>query len=200
MIYFFILFILLTFSIYPEGFITLWPPEKFETERLYLRKPVIEDVVSIFEQYAQDPEVTKFLTWQPHQSINESKLFLRRCSRVWQEGTSFPWVMIRKSDNQLLGMIEIVGIDHAGALIGFVLSQNYWGLGYMTEAVKALIEWCLKQQNIFRVWAFCDVENIASIRVLEKSGMQREGILRRWIKLPQLGQKPRDCYCYSLVK
>ena len=99
-----------------------------------------------------------------------------------------------------MGMIEIVGIDHAGVLIGFVLAKPYWGQGYMTETLKVLIEWCLQQPNIYRVWAFCDVENTSSARVLQKAGMQKEGILRRWIKLPHLDQKPRDCFCYSVVK
>jgi RimJ/RimL family protein N-acetyltransferase len=178
----------------------LRPPKRFETERLYLRRPVIEDATSIFEQYAQDKEVTKYLTWKPHQSIKDTSKFLKRCSKAWKEGTSFPWAIVRKSDNHLLGMIEIVAIDHAGALVGFVLAKRYWDSGYMTETLKAVIDWCLNQKRIFRVWAFCDVENRSSARVMEKAGMQREGILRRWIKLPQLGDKPRDCFCYSIVK
>ena len=176
------------------------PPEKFSTKRLFLRKPVIEDAVPIFENYAQDPEVTRFLTWKSHKSINETKFFIQRCEKVWEEGSAFPWSIVRKYDNQLLGMIEIVMIDHAGVNLGYVLARPFWGEGYMVEALRIITKWAINQNDIFRVWAFCDVENTTSARVLEKSGMDKEGILRRWIRLPQFGEIPRDCFCYSIVK
>ena len=176
------------------------PPENIFTERLFLRKPEIEDAVSIFEQYAQDAGVTQYLTWAPHQSISDTKIFLNRCISVWKEGTAFPWTIVRKSDKQLLGMIEIVRIDHSGINLGYVLARPFWGNGYMTESLKEIINWALRQDDMFRVWAICDVENIASTRVMEKSGMQREGVLRRWLKLAHFGDTPRDCYCYSIVK
>ncbi len=70
----------------------------------------------------------------------------------------------------------------------------------MTEAVKAIVDWVLKQESIHRVWAFCDVENLASARVLEKVGMQREGVLRRWMIHPNVSDEPRDCYCYAITR
>ena len=176
------------------------PPEIISTERLLLRKPEMEDAVAIFELYAQDPEVTRYLTWAPHQSIRDTNLFLQRCINVWHVGTAFPWTIVRKADNQLLGMIEIVGIDHSGINLGYVLAKKFWGNGYMTESLKTIIYWALSQDDIFRIWAICDVENTASVRVLENSGMQQEGVLRRWVKLAHFGDLPRDCYCYSIVK
>jgi RimJ/RimL family protein N-acetyltransferase len=176
------------------------PPIKFETKRLYLRKPLLSDAVPIFEQYAQEKEVTKYLTWQPHKNLKETKEFLKRCVNVWKEGSAFPWSIIRKDDQQFLGMIEIVGIDHSGVNVGYVLAKKYWGKGYIPEALKTIIKWAFEQDEIYRVWAFCDMENLASVRALEKSGMQREGILRKWIKLPHISEVPRDCYSYSIVK
>ncbi|MCI0650822.1 MAG: GNAT family N-acetyltransferase [Planctomycetes bacterium] len=70
----------------------------------------------------------------------------------------------------------------------------------MPEALRPLVEWALGQVAIHRVWAFCDVDNLASARVLEKLGMEREGILRRWFVHPNVSAFPRDCYSYSLVK
>ena len=119
---------------------------------------------------------------------------------VWKEGTAFPWAIIRKTDQQFLGMIEIVAIDHAGVNVGYVLAKKFWGKGYIPEALKAIINWAFLQEEIFRVWAFCDTENIASAKVLEKAGMQQEGILRRWLKLSNISEIPRDCYSYSIVK
>jgi RimJ/RimL family protein N-acetyltransferase len=175
------------------------PPEILETDRLRLRRPVVEDAKAIFSQYAQDPEVTKYLTWRPHQRIETVHEFLRVGLIAWDEGNSFQWVIVRKQDDQLIGMIGIRPAEHKLEM-GYVLARSYWGNGYMTEAVKALIDWALAQEDIYRVWAVCDVDNIASSRVMERAGMKREGILRRWSLHPTLSDEPRDSYCYAITK
>ena len=176
------------------------PPAFLNSDRLILRKPVMEDSASIFDLYAQDREVTRYLTWTPHQSLSDTKNFVRRCVKSWEEGVAFPWTIIRKSDSQLLGMIEITAIDHSGANLGFVLARKFWKNGYMSEALKLIIDWALSQNDIYRIWAICDIENSDSKSVLERCGMQCEGILRRWLKLPQFGKIPRDFFCYSMIK
>lgn len=175
------------------------PPEFLETLRLRLRPPVMEDAPAIFEQYAQDAEVTRYLVWPPHRDIAETREFLRHCERVWRKGSAFPWAILRKEDHRLMGMIE-ARINEHGVNLGYALAKVFWGNGYMPEAIQALVDWALRQPEIYRVWAFCDVENHSSARVLEKSGMQREGLLKRWFKLPNRSPEPRDCYCYAKTK
>lgn len=150
------------------------PPRTLETQRLSLRQPVIQDAASIFEQYAQDPKVTKYIGWQPHKSIAVTNEFINRCISVWADDSAFPYVLIRQEDAQLIGMLEI-RINNYKADLGYVLAKSEWGKGYMPEAVQTLTNWALAQDEIYRVWAFCDVENLASARVMEKVGMQREG-------------------------
>jgi ribosomal-protein-alanine N-acetyltransferase len=175
------------------------PPEIIETRRLRLRLPVIADANAIFEQYAQDPAVTRFLTWRPHKHIDETYEYLRRCIAGWDNASAFAWVLTRKENGQLLGVIEI-RVGEYKADIGYVLARSQWGLGIMPEAVSAVIDWALGSSWIFRVWAVCDIENLASARVLEKVGMEKEGVLRRWIIHPNLSDEPRDCVCYSKTK
>ena len=175
------------------------PPESFATPRLFLRIPSLDDAEMIFQKYAQDAEVTKYLSWQPHKNLDTTRMFLHRCIQCWKEESAFPWTIIRENDNALLGMIEI-RIDRFRADIGYVLAREYWGNGYATESTKSVTQWAIEQESIFRVWAVCDVENLASKRVMEKAGMQKEGILRRFIIHPGLSSEPRDCYSYSLVK
>jgi RimJ/RimL family protein N-acetyltransferase len=175
------------------------PPKILETPRLRLRPPVLDDAAAIFTKYAHDREVTKYLMWRPHQNLEETKDFLRRCLAVWEHGPAFPWVITRKEDHQLLGMIEI-RLEGFKAEVGYVLAKPYWNQGYITEAVQAMVDWALKQKEIYRVAAFCDVENLASARVMEKVGMQKEGVLGRWVMHPNRSNKPRDCYCYAICK
>ncbi len=175
------------------------PPETLETARLYLRPPRMEDAEAIFEQYAQDAAVTKYLTWRPHRDIEETRAFVRRCQDVWRDASAFPWAIIRKAGGQLLGMIEM-RIDGHRVDLGYGLAQGYWGQGYTPEVVAAIMDWAWQQPTVYRVWAVCDIENQASARVLEKVGMRREGVLRRWIMHPNRSGEPRDCYCYAKTK
>jgi [ribosomal protein S5]-alanine N-acetyltransferase len=89
---------------------------------------------------------------------------------------------------------------HHRAELGYVLARPYWNQGLITEALQPIIDWALTQPNIYRVWAVCDYENLASARVMEKVGMTYEGILRRWLIHPNMSNKPRDCFCYAKVK
>lgn len=175
------------------------PPQSLETKRLFLRQPAHQDTVAIFEQYAQDSEVTKYLSWQPHESIIKTENYVNRCILSWVNSSAFPFVLIRKENAQLIGMAEI-RIDKHKADLGYVLAKLEWGKGFMPEAMQALAEWALEQEQIYRIWAVCDVENIASARVMEKIGMQREGLLKRWLIHPNISKKPRDCYCYAKSK
>jgi ribosomal-protein-alanine N-acetyltransferase len=175
------------------------PPESISTGRLILRKPRLEDAESIFRNYASDSEVTRFLVWRPHSQLDQTREFISACIRSWQEEERFPFVICQAGSVEAIGMIEL-RLEEFKADIGYVLARNYWGRGYMTEALRALIAWCFEQPWIYRVWAVCDTENLASARVMEKAGLQREGRLRREIIHPNITEVPRDVYIYSLVK
>ena len=98
-----------------------------------------------------------------------------------------------------MGIIEI-RVDGFRADVGYGVARPHWGRGIATEALRPIVAWALAQPSIHRVWALCDVENVASARVLEKVGMQREGLLRRNIVHPNISDEPRDSYCYAVVK
>jgi len=171
----------------------------FQTDRLALRIPTMDDAEAIFDGYAQDHQVTRHLVWKPHLDIEETKLFLLRCAAGWMGGSDFPWVITLKESGELIGMIGL-RVDEFKADVGYALARPHWGRGFAAEALRPIVGWALSQPSIYRVWALCDVENIASARVLEKVGMQREGLLRRNIVHPNISEEPRDCYCYALVK
>jgi ribosomal-protein-alanine N-acetyltransferase len=174
------------------------PPEIFTTERLRLRSPRRSDAKAIFTSYAHDPEVTRYLTWTPHRTVEETRQFVTRCVNGWQTGTEYTW-LICLSDDTVIGCITL-RMDRWKADVGYGLARAFWGRGYATEALRALAAWTLQQPEIFRLWAVCDVENRASARVMEKVGMQKEGVLRKWIRHPNRDEAPRDCLSYALVK
>ena len=175
------------------------PHPRWETARLRARPPRIADAQVVFDDYASDPAVARYMTWRPHGSVHETIEFLRRCERVWADGSAYPWTLWKKDDGAFAGVIEVR--VRAGAVdLGYALVRRWWRQGLMSEAVDAVITWALAQPTIHRVWATCDVENVASARLLERVGMQREGVLRRWLVHPNLDDTPRDAFCYSIVK
>ena len=175
------------------------PPEQFATEHLVLRRPRMSDADDIFDNYAADTEVTRYLTWRPYNDRSEVAPFLHSRLARWDSGEEFSWAITIPVEDRVIGMIGCRVREHA-ADIGYVLGRKYWGRGYVTEVAKAVVDWASALEHIYRVWAVCDVENKASARVLEKVGMQCEGILRRYIMHPNISPEPRDCFVYARVR
>ena len=175
------------------------PQRTWETGRLRARPARTADAQIVFDDYARDSDVARYMIWRPHRSVDETVDFLRRCERVWAEGSAFPWTLWLKDSGAFAGMMEI-RVRTNSVDLGYALARRWWRHGLMSEALAPVVEWALAQPAIFRVWATCDVDNVASARVLERVGMEREGVLRRWLTHPNLGDEPRDCFCYSIVK
>ena len=171
----------------------------WETARLIARLATRDAAPQVFDAYAQDLEVARYMIWRPHRDVDETVAFLERCERAWQDGTAFPWTLWMKHDGSLAGMIE-ARLAGSSVDIGYVLRKSLWRRGLMTEAVRFVVKWALSRPEVYRVWATCDVENVASARLLESAGMQQEGVLRRWIVHPNISDQPRDALCYAVVK
>lgn len=177
----------------------LQPDPEWETERLLARPAREVDAPVLFARYASDPAVAKYMTWTPHRDVSETLAFLRRCESAWRDGTAFPWTLWAKEDGGLVGLLEI-RVCGSSVDLGYALVRERWGHGFMSEALRTIVAWALAQPTVFRVWAVCDAENVASARVLERAGMTREGLLRRWIIHPNVSAEPRDAFCYSIVR
>jgi len=175
------------------------PLEKIETKRLILRRPRTDDAPAIFAGWVQDPEVTYFLTWYLHKNIEQTESILRIAISAWDEETRFPFMLTLREDDKVIGMID-PRIEGPKVGIGYVMNRAYQRNGYMTEATRAIIDWAFQQPSIYRVYATTDVENVASQRVMEKAGMVREGLLRKYIVHPNISDVPRDSYMYAIVK
>lgn len=174
-------------------------PERMETERLVLCKPRMSDAPVLFAAYMQDPEVTHYTTWRPHQQLQEAEDFIRNSISAWENGTRFPFVITLKGMDEPFGMIDL-HFRGCTVGVGYVIARSQQGKGYATEATRAIIDWAFQQPAIYRVNASTDIENIASQKVLEKAGMIREGLLRKYIVHPNVSDIPRDCYIYAITK
>ena len=172
-------------------------PERFETSRLYLRPLALADAGAIFITWARDPEVSRFLTWKPHQSLADTETYVRAFVNA---DTFRTYVIIEKQTHALCGAFDLRRTGPTCYGFGHLLARPFWGRGLMPEALTHVTDWALRQDGIWRVGDVCDIDNVASARVMEKAGLLREGVLRRWGLHPNLGDEPRDCISYARVR
>lgn len=171
-------------------------PDAFRTDRLTLRPVEPSDAHAIFHAYAQDPDVTRFLTWRPHRHARETEAYVASCAAA----ASRTYVLVGRHDGVLRGAFDLrQGPPHCLS-VGYVLARPWWGQGLMAEALTEVAQWAMAQAAVWRIGAVCDVDNLASAKVMEKAGLVREGLLRRWIIHPNTGDVPRDCYGYAKTR
>lgn len=155
---------------------------KIETERLILRPISMFDAKDMFE-YASDPEVSKFLTWEPHKNLEETLNVLSKMTNTSENHKIFAIVL--KEKKKMIGTMDAILFgrceEDKKAEIGYCISREYWNKGITTEALKAMIDFLFKEYNLHRIQAKHAVDNPASGRVMEKAGMQKEGILRDYM-------------------
>ena len=174
-------------------------PDKFRTARLFLRPIAMADAGPIFQAYQRNPEVTQFLIWRPHRTRIDIESYIRSCLET-PPHRARTYVMQGRKDSVIRGCLDLRQADRHRLEFGYVLARAWWGQGLMTEALTEIVRWGLAQPAIFRISAVCDVENIGSARVMEKSGLINEGVLRRYLIHPGMSKEPRDCFSYARVR
>jgi ribosomal-protein-alanine N-acetyltransferase len=169
-----------------------------ETERTLLRKLKIEDLNDKFN-YCSDQEVSKYTTWQSHQTLEDTRKFIEFVLKAYQNQEVAPWGIEDKRTNRLIGTCGFVywNITHSRAELGYALSREYWNQGYMSEVARKIIDFGFNEMNLVRIEARCHLQNIGSARVMEKAGMEFEGILRKQIFTKGEFQ---DVKIYSIIK
>lgn len=140
-----------------------------ETERLILRPFEIEDAFDMFSGWASDPEVTKYLTWNHHTNIEETKKILSIWVDQYEKKERINFGIVLKEEDKLIGGIDVVGYIEGVPVIGYTLSRKYWGNGLMTEACNKVLDF-LFSLGYNKVRIDAEVENIASNKVIMKCG------------------------------
>jgi RimJ/RimL family protein N-acetyltransferase len=174
-------------------------PSRLETERLILRETSRDDADAV-NAYAADPDVTRFLSFATHTDRPEAVAYLALCDENRAGGRSNAYMIQRRAGGDIVGVLDLRLETPYRLGFGYALARNYWGQEYMPEALTAAVAWGRAQPDIWRIWAFCDVENPASARTMEKAGLTFEGVLRRWFIHPNVGPSPRDCRAYAWAR
>ena len=152
-----------------------------ETDRLILRPYTVEDAQAMYDHWAKDPDVTKYLTWPPHESAEATRMLLENWTANYEQPDYYQWAIELKEIGSPIGGISVVEcreiVDEA--VIGYCLGKNWWGKGLMPEAAKAVVSFLFEEVGCNRISATHDTNNPNSGRVMQKIGMQYEGTHRK---------------------
>ena len=149
-----------------------------ETERLRLRPFRLDDAEAMFSRWASDDEVTKYLTWPTHQSVEQTRAILAKWVGEYEQPERLNFAIeLKEEENRLIGGIDVVGYVEGMPVIGYNLSRAYWGRGIMTEACRRVLD-CLFAQGFDAVKIDAFAENAGSNRVIQNAAASWSGPMR----------------------
>jgi ribosomal-protein-alanine N-acetyltransferase len=151
------------------------------TERLLLRRFTTDDAEAMYHNWASDSEVTKFLTWPPHQSVSATEEILKQWVEQYENPDYYSWAIVLKSLDEPIGSISVVKHDDriAMAHIGYCIGKQWWRKGITSEALQAVIAFLFEKVGMNRIEARHDPNNPNSGKVMQKCGMLYEGTMRQ---------------------
>lgn len=173
-------------------------PLHINSQNLSARPLQATDAEVVFYSWANDSHVAKYLVWSNHSTIEETKKYVQGCLEKYRAGLEATYLVLSRDREQTIGSISLRPKGHM-VEVGYLIRRSHWGRGLGSELLRATIQEVFGSTSFLRLWAYCDIENIASARVMEKSGMQLEGTLRSWAIHPNISSMPRDVSVYSIL-
>jgi RimJ/RimL family protein N-acetyltransferase len=155
------------------------------SERLVLRRFRPADAETL-AAYRTDPAVARYQSWESPYSVEKARYAIESMAAADPDQPGwFQYAVELTAERAHIGDVAVKLHDNRmQAELGYSLAPAWQGRGYATEAVRAVLEHLFRVKGLHKVSAQCDARNVASYRVLERTGFQREGLLRQhtWIK------------------
>jgi RimJ/RimL family protein N-acetyltransferase len=171
-------------------------PERLFTPRLEIERPRAEDAEAIFARYTSDPEVTRYVAFPRHRSVEDARWFIGFSDAEWTRAPAGPYMIRDRETRSVLGSTGLMFETPFRAATGYVLARDAWGLGYATEALQVMVD-LASPLGVRRLHAFVHPDHARSVRVLEKCGFALEGVRRQHDEFPNLAPgEPVDVACY----
>lgn len=172
------------------------PIERIATARLVLRRPTLADLDAVYA-YASDPAITTYMGWARHESPETTRAFLQMRDEEWEERGTGTYVAELGDTGVVIGSTGLHTYDDAPAATGYIIARPWWGHGYATEALRAMLA-LARSRGMPRVEASCHPENQASRRVLEKCGMAHARTLEDHMVFPNLSGELQDLLVFAI--
>jgi len=155
--------------------------KELQTERLILRRLTIDDTESVYNNWANDDEVTLYLSWPTHKDKNVTKDVLENWIKNYPKNDFYQWAIVPKGINEPIGTISVVDKNDEIQMveIGYCIGKQWWNKGITSEALNAIIKYFFEEIKVNRIEAWHDIKNPNSGKVMAKCGMKCEGHLRQ---------------------
>lgn len=169
------------------------------TDRLILRRFKIDDAEAVYNNWTSDSEVSKYMRWQYHKSIEETESKINDWINRYKHNNFYQWAITFKSSDEPIGAIGLFVVNESDMCgdFGYSISKKYWGMDVATEALKAVLKFAFEIVGFNRIESYHSVNNPASGKVMLKASMKLEGLTRQKYK-SNVGLE--DCYMYSILK
>lgn len=154
---------------------------ELETDRLILRKFKLSDATAMYNNWASDDEVTKYLTWPTHENLEVSKSVLKEWVDSYAKDNYYQWaIVLNENGNEPIGSISVVHMNEEIDMvhIGYCIGKKWWHRGITSEALKAVMDFLFDVVNCNRIELRYDPRNVNSGKVMKKCGLKYEGTLR----------------------
>ncbi len=145
-------------------------------DRLTLRPMHPTDATDMFD-YSKREEVTKFLLWSPHRSVEYTRDYLEYIQNRYALGDFYDWAVIERESGRMIGTCGFTRIDapNNSCEIGYVINPDFSSRGYATEAARCVLDFAFSKLSLHRAEAKFMKGNDASLAVMKKLGMSFEG-------------------------
>ena len=143
-----------------------------ETERLILRELKEDDAKTVFNNWTNDDEVSKYVRWSTHKNVKETEEYIKFEIERCKGKDYYNWGIILKENKELIGAIGAFPSEDGKTEIGYNISKKYWRNGYTTEALKRVLEHLNKDIGIHNFICSHAVQNPASGSVMKKAGFK----------------------------
>jgi ribosomal-protein-alanine N-acetyltransferase len=171
-------------------------PTDLQSERLLFSPPREDDVREILDRYAADPDVTRYVGFPRHETLDDTRAFLRFSDEQWNSAGVGPYLIRARTTGKLLGSTGVHLLSPTQAMTGYILAKDSWGLGYATETLKRMVV-LARELELEQLIALCHPDHVASWKVLEKCGFTRlpTGEMYAFPNLP--GSAPIEAFKYG---
>ena len=160
--------------------------------RVTLRAPTLDDAEQLFERIVSDPDVAHFMSWRTHPDVAETR---RVITEIFNVAGETAWLI--EHGGEAIGMCGWRRPQPHIIDFGYYLGRPWWGQGFMTEAVGLLLDKARRDPTVYRLSAYCHVDNTSSAKVLQRAGLEFEGRLTRYAVLPNISAEPQDCLLFA---
>ena len=173
------------------------PFPTIETDRLILRKVKKNDAADLYE-YCKSPISAKYADWEIHEDISVTKQYINWLLSSEKHGQYFTWCIEEKVSGKVIGTCSFTSIDreYKVAEIGYGILKNYWGNGYASEAVAAMMDYGFCRIGLCRIFARIMKGNINSVKLAKRLNMECEGYLRKGV---WCNGSAKDLYLYAIT-